>query len=141
MGQMTIRKPALSEFPSWTAPSDFSPRDSWHYDGWANDACPKWIVQLPTGAAVLWVEFADPDVRDTECPHLYSLCVYNSQEAGHECPVTIVTTVHRKPHQCYMSPVTAIVPDPETWIGPVDALTTDAFSEILSRLEELGASL
>lgn len=132
MGQTTIRKPALSEFPSWTAPSDFSPRDSWSYDGYKNDACPKWVITLPTSQrnpsrAVLWVDFVDPDVRDTGCPHLYSLVVYG----GCDCQ-----------------------PDPDFWsdngwntldcphgdiIG--SEFGTDAFSEILSRLGELGASL
>jgi len=112
MAQTTIRKPALSEFPSWTAPSDFSPRDAWSYEGWANDACPKWIVQLPVGVAVLWVDYADPDARDTLCPHLYTLCRYDG------------TSINQSDGSV-----------------PSSEFGTDSFSAILSRLEELGASL
>jgi len=112
MAQTTIRKPALSEFPSWTAPSDFSPRDAWSYEGWANDACPKWIVQLPVGVAVLGVDYADPAARDTLCPHLYTLCRYDG------------TSINQSDGSV-----------------PSSEFGTDSFSAILSRLEELGASL
>jgi len=137
MGQTTIRKPALSEFPSWTAPSDFSPRESWSYDGYKNDACPKWVITLPTSQrnpsrAVLWVDYADPDVRDTGCPHLYSLCVYGGcdcQSDGMGGTIKDVWSLYDVGDSCPHGDI----------IG--SEFGTDSFAEILSRLEELGASL
>lgn len=104
--------------PTWTAPTDFAPSKAWQFrapelifDG--SESTPSWEILGPTSytSAVLWVEYADPMSRQTHCECRYSLCVYANIRTDRF----------------------------GNRIG--EWLDTDAFSEILSRLESLGFSL
>lgn len=37
---------------------------TWEDDSWGNDACPSWRVSTPAGDLKVWVDYADPQLRE-----------------------------------------------------------------------------